>query len=69
MYTGAVAGFTSVLDEPVVDGAESGAPVFGATDTDPQAITASIIARQDVIRSLWNIILFEGMTGHNRKCI
>ena len=58
MYTGAVAGFTSVLDEPVVDGAESGAPVFGATDVDPQATTASMIARHDAVRTLWSIILF-----------
>lgn len=32
-----------------------GAEVPGTTDTDPQAITASMIARQDVIRILWNI--------------
>ena len=35
-----------------------GAEVSVASDTDPQAITASIVARQDVIRTLWNIILF-----------
>ena len=29
-----------------------GAEVSGTTDTDPQAITASMIARQDVIRTL-----------------
>ena len=29
-----------------------GADVSGTTDTDPQAMTASIIARQDVIRTL-----------------
>jgi predicted deacylase len=29
-----------------------GTEVSGTTDTDPQAITASIIARQDVIRTL-----------------
>jgi len=29
-----------------------GAEVPGTTDTDPQAITASMIARQDVIRTL-----------------
>ena len=34
---------------------EVGAEVPGTTDTDPQAITASMIARQDVIRTLWNI--------------
>jgi hypothetical protein len=32
-----------------------GAEVSVARDTDPQAITASMIARQDVIRALWNI--------------
>ena len=31
---------------------EVGAEVSGTTDTDPQAITASMIARQDAIRSL-----------------
>jgi hypothetical protein len=35
-----------------------GAEVSGTTDTDPQAITASMIAKQDAIRTLWNIILF-----------
>ena len=35
-----------------------GAEVSCTTDTDPQAITASMIARQDVIRALGNIILF-----------
>ena len=35
-----------------------GAEVSGTTDTDPQAITASMIARQDVIRTLRIIILF-----------
>ena len=51
-------GVTSVFGEPVVDAettpgvAESGVPVFGTTDTDPQAITASMIARQDVVRAL-----------------
>ena len=35
-----------------------GAEVSGITDTDPQAITAIMIARQDVIRTLWSIILF-----------
>ena len=34
---------------------EVGAEVSGTTDTDPQAITASMITRQDVIRILWNI--------------
>ena len=29
-----------------------GAEVSGTTDTDPQAITASMIARQDVVRIL-----------------
>ena len=29
-----------------------GAEVSGTTDTDPQAITASMIARQDAIRTL-----------------
>jgi hypothetical protein len=29
-----------------------GAEVSGTTDTDPQAITASMIARHDVIRTL-----------------
>ena len=29
-----------------------GAEVSGTTDTDPQAITPSMIARQDVIRTL-----------------
>ena len=29
-----------------------GAEVSGTTDTDPQAITASMMARQDVIRTL-----------------
>jgi len=58
MYTGVLVGVTSVFGEPVVDAettpgvAESGVPVFGTTDTDPQAITASMIARQDVIRTL-----------------
>ena len=46
-----------------------GAEVSVASDTDPQAITASMIARQDVIRTLWNIILIQGTTSHNRKCI
>ena len=32
-----------------------GAEVSVASDTDPQAVTASMIARQDVIRILWNI--------------
>ena len=31
---------------------EVGSEVSGTTDTDPQAITASMIARQDVIRTL-----------------
>ena len=35
-----------------------GAEVSVASDTDPQAITASMIAKQDAIRTLWNIILF-----------
>ena len=35
-----------------------GAEVSVASDTDPQAMTASMITRQDVIRTLWNIILF-----------
>ena len=32
-----------------------GAEVSVASDTDPQAITASMIARQDAMRTLWNI--------------
>ena len=47
----------------------AGAEVSGTTDVDPQAITASMIARQDVNRTLWNIILIQGTTSHNRKCI
>ena len=35
-----------------------GAEVSVASDTDPQAITASIIARHDAMRTLWSIILF-----------
>ena len=35
-----------------------GAEVSGTSDTDPQAITTSMITKQDVIRNLWNIILF-----------
>ena len=35
-----------------------GAEVSGTTDTDPQAITTSMIARQDAIRILWNIRFF-----------
>ena len=34
-----------------------GAEVSVASDTDPRAITASMIVRQDVIRALRNIIL------------
>jgi hypothetical protein len=34
-----------------------GAEVSVASDVDPQAMTASMIARQDVIRTLWNIII------------
>ena len=51
-------GVTSVFGEPVVDAettpgvAESGVPVFGTTEVDPQAITASMITRQDVIKAL-----------------
>jgi len=58
MYTGVLVGVTSVFGEPVVDAettpgvAESGVPVFGTTEVDPQAITASMIAKQDVIRAL-----------------
>jgi hypothetical protein len=44
-----------VEDEGVV---AVGAEISVASDTDPQAITVSMIARQDVIRTLWNIILF-----------
>ena len=57
MYTGVLVGVTSVFGEPVVDAettpgvAESGVPVFGTTEVDPQAITASMIARHDVIRT------------------
>ena len=32
-----------------------GAEVSVASDTDPQAITTSMIARHDVFRTLWNI--------------
>ncbi len=35
-----------------------GAEVSGTADVDPQAITASMIARQDAIRILWNIRFF-----------
>jgi hypothetical protein len=34
-----------------------GAEVPGTADVDPQAITASMIARQDAISTLWNIRL------------
>ena len=36
-----------------------GAEVSGTTDTDPQATTASMIARQDAIRTLRNIGLIH----------
>ncbi len=36
---------------------ESSGRVSGTTDVDPQARTTSIIARQDVIRTLCNISL------------
>jgi hypothetical protein len=59
MYTGVLVGVTSVFGEPVVDAettpgvAESGVPVFGTTEVDPQAITASMVTRQKaVIRAL-----------------
>ena len=52
MHTGVLVGVTSVFGEPVVDVVGSGAPVFGTADVDPQAITASMIAKQDVIRAL-----------------
>jgi len=58
MYTGVLVGVTSVFGEPVVDAettpgvAESGVPVFGTTEVDPQNITASMIAKQDVIRAI-----------------
>ncbi len=67
MAVDAVAGARVSVEEAGV--VAVGAEVSVASDTDPQAITASLIARQEVIRSLWKIILFEGMTGHNRKCI
>ena len=35
-----------------------GAEVSVASDTDPQARAVSMIAKQDVIKTLWNIILF-----------
>jgi hypothetical protein len=38
---------------------EAEAEISVATDLDPQAIPASVIVRQDAIRSLWNIILIR----------
>ena len=44
------AGATVLVEDAGVVGV--GAEVSGTADTDPQAITASMIARQDVIRTL-----------------
>ena len=44
------AGVSVLVDEAEV--VAVGAEVSGTTDVDPQAITASMIARQEVIRTL-----------------
>jgi hypothetical protein len=48
--SGSEAGARVLVEEAVV--VAMGAEVSVASDTDPQAITASMIARQDVIRTL-----------------